>query len=236
MIPPKRAKAKLTNKLVLNEKYVLFDFEMTEPHLLEFQAGQYVSIQVSPRGDRRPYSICNAPSINHKFELLVDMEPMGLGVSYLDQLAFGQEVDILAPMGVFTLSDKADEQALVFVATGSGAAPFRSMLLELLQNQHDTREMILYVGLRHEHYMFWQDEFTELVEAFPNFHFHPVISKASDQWPLCKGRVTDCVSLHQQPENAGYYLCGSQSMIEQVATMLAQKGVPATHVHHEKFF
>ena len=84
--------------------------------------------------------------------------------------------------------------------------------------------------------MFWQDEFSELAESFPNFHFHPVISKATDQWPLCRGRVTNCLTLHQQPAEAGYYLCGNQSMIEEVTTMLAQKGVPPTRVHHEKFF
>ncbi len=236
MIPPRRGKARLAEKIVLNDKYVQFFFEMVEPHELVFEAGQYVSVQVSPRGDRRPYSICSTPDKKHAFELLVDMTPGGLGTTYLQNIQFGQEIDILAPMGVFTLASGTAEQALMFVATGSGLTPFRSMILDQLQAKNDKREMYLYLGLRFENLLFWQDEFLELAETHPNFHFHPVISQAGPEWPLCRGRVTDCLAVHEQPANAGYYLCGNTHMVEQVVQMLTQRGIANDRIHHEKFY
>jgi NAD(P)H-flavin reductase len=236
MIPPRRGKARLAEKVVLNDKYSQYYFEMVEPTELLFEAGQYVSIQVSPRGDRRPYSISSTPDKKHAFELLVDVTPGGLGTTFLQTVQYGQEVDILAPMGVFTLADDSTEQAVVFIATGSGIAPFRSMILNQLQAKRDPREIYLYFGLRHEQQLFWQDEFLELAESFPNFHFHPVISQPTPEWPLCRGRVTDCLAVHQQPANAGYYLCGNTKMVEQVVQMLGERGVPNEHIHHEKFY
>lgn len=235
MRPPQRGTAKLADKITLNEKYTQYFFELTSPPIMEFDAGQYVSIQVSPRGDRRSYSICNNPTKTHAFELLVDLSPQGMGTTYLANLALGEEISILGPMGVFTLVDN-DETALNFVATGSGVAPFRSMILDLLINKKDKRDMTLYWGLRHENTLFWQDEFLDLAEAHDNFHFHPVISKPSSEWPLCQGHVTNCVSVHPQIDGAGYYLCGNAKMIEEMKGILADKSVPAVHVHHEKFF
>ncbi len=235
MNPPRRGKARLSEKVQLNDKYTQYYFEMVEPFAFEFLSGQYVSVQVSPRGDRRPYSICSSPDKKHAFELLLDLIPGGLGSNFLYQLPFGSEVDILAPMGVFTLADPTTEDAIVLIATGSGIAPFRSMILDLLQGKHDQRQIIFYWGLRHEQYLFWQDEFLELAESFSNFHFHPVISQPTPQWPLCHGRVTDCLSVHEQPANAGYYLCGNTQMVEQVVQQLTEKGVAKDHIHHEKF-
>jgi NAD(P)H-flavin reductase len=236
MIPPRRGKARLSEKQVLNEKYTQYFFEMVEPHELIFEAGQYVSVQVSPRGDRRPYSICSTPDKKHAFELLVDVSPGGLGTTFLQTVQYGQEIDILAPMGVFTLASNSNEEAIVFIATGSGIAPFRSMILDLLQAKHDQRQIYLYLGMRHERLLFWQEEFMELAQGFPNFQFHPVISQATPEWPLCRGRVTDCLAVHEQPANAGYYLCGNTQMVEQVVQMLTQRGVTSEHIHHEKFY
>lgn len=235
MTPPQRAEAKLVERLEHSEKFIQLSFELVNPPVMPFQAGQYVSVQVSEHGDRRSYSICSSPEKDHGFELLVDVSPQGLGSIHLQQLALGQSLNVLGPLGVFTVPQNSDEQSLVFVATGSGIAPFRSMILDQLQEKHDTREMTLYWGLRHVEQLFWQDEFSELSQNFPNFHFHPVISQPESEWPLCRGRVTDCLNVHQLPDQAGYYVCGNAAMVHEVLPFLAQKGVPEAHIHHEKF-
>lgn len=235
-MPPQKFTAKLEEKLVLNEKYIQFSFELVEPHLMEFEAGQYVSIQVDEAGTRRSYSICSRPDIDHGFELLIDIEPQGVGIKYLQSLEFGQEISLLGPMGEFTLVDDPSEKALVLVATGSGIAPFHSMILELLQAKQDPRPIILYWGLRYDQNLFWQDEFEQLAEAFPNFKFHPVLSKPSERWVLCSGRVTDCLSVHDMIEDAGYYLCGGKAMIEDTIKLLQSQGIEEKKIHHEKFY
>lgn len=235
---PRQYTAKLEDKIIHNEKFIQYMFELVQPNEMAFLAGQYVSIKVSGAGERRSYSICSRPDIQHGFELAVDISPKGLGCQLLENLQFGQEIQILGPMGRFIVEDEAlvNEPALIFIATGSGIAPFHSMLLDMLQVRHDTRPMVLYWGLRHESELFWQLEFQELSENFPNFSFHPVISKGSDEWSLCRGRVTDCLTTHGVVKPAGYYLCGNKPMIEQTSEMLVSSGVDAAHIHHEKFY
>jgi len=234
-MPPQKYTARFEDKTEHNQKFTQYAFELLEPNEMEFQAGQYVSIQVDDQGTRRSYSICSTPDIKHGFELLLDLEPQGVGSKFFQNLQFGQEISLLGPLGNFTLANQG-EDALVLVATGSGVAPFRSMILDLLQVKKDPRPIILYWGLRYAQQMFWQDEFEELAQNFANFKFHPVLSRPSEEWILCSGRVTDCLSVHSLPENAGYYLCGGKQMVLDCISMLQSLSVKPENVHHENFY
>ena len=236
--PPKQYLAKFEDKIQHNEKFVQYMFELVEPHDMPFVAGQYVSIKVNDAGERRSYSICSSPDITHGFELALDITPGGAGCKYLEGLQFGQEISLLGPMGRFVVEDEAlaKEPALIFIATGSGIAPFHSMLLDMLQLRHDTRPMVLYWGLRHEQELFWELEFKDLSEHFPNFSFHPVISRPGAEWNLCTGHVSDCLIKHGIAQPAGFYLCGNKPMIEETTALLLQTGVTPEYIHHEKFY
>jgi ferredoxin-NADP reductase len=235
MIPPKQYVARLADKVQVNDKFVHFKFELEAPHVLSFEAGQYISIGL-PTGHRRSYSLCSSPEMDHGFELLVDLAPNGMGVQYLNALKFGDAISILAPLGKFIIDEKAQNSPLHFLATGSGIAPFRSMIFDQLQLRHSTQPMTLYWGMRFVEQMFWENEFEELAIDFPNFHFHPVISQAIPQWPLCRGRVTDCLQVHTLMANAHYYICGNPKMLADTIAILQQKEIPPTNVHFEKFF
>ncbi len=232
---PQQFTARLEEKVQHTDKYVQYSFELTEPHTMQFVAGQYVSIKVSEAGQRRAYSICSAPSIDHGFELLVDISPKGLGCCYLESLKFGDTVSVLGPLGMFTMPE-TDETARYCIATGSGIAPFRSMILDELQNKHDPRPLTLYWGLRHEQDMFWELEFQELAQSFPHFTSKIILSQPGENWPLDKGRVTDLLTALGTPATAGYYLCGNGAMVKQAIEQLTQAGVPQQHIHHEMFF
>lgn len=238
-MPIPKITAALSDRQQLTEKFVWFQFEMKEPNTLKFQAGQYASLGFPDNPLRRPYSIASSPTEDHGFELLLDITPQGIGTKYLMNLPLGGEATFLAPMGMFMLAQGEQaqkEKNLVFIATGSGIAPLRSMILWLLQTQNDQREIWLYWGLRFEQDLFWEEEFHELSRAFPNFHFHITLSKAGDEWPLCRGHITDCLSIHELPAEAGYYMCGNKPMIEETLALLAQKGIPKESIHHEKFY
>lgn len=234
-----QATAKLADRVELNDKYLHLYYELVQPNQLEFESGQYVSVGIPEVGSRRPYSIASSPDKKHAFELLLDLAPQGIGTQYLQGMKPGEEMAILAPMGVFTLAkdeQASQEKAVVFVATGSGIAPIRSMIFDLLQLRQDTREIWLYWGMRYEYDLFWVDEFRQLEQSFPNFHFHVTLSQAGQEWPLCRGRVTDCLRIHQLPVEAGYYLCGNGKMIDEASQFLMnEKSIPKTFIHHENF-
>jgi NAD(P)H-flavin reductase len=246
MTTPQQFTAKLEDKTIHNEKFVQYRFELVKPHTMEFAAGQYVSVKVDEKGIRRSYSICSSPAVTHGFELLIDTSPNGIGTNFFKNLEFGDQVELMGPLGVFTLAAEnsvaesseaaQNSESVVLVGTGSGIAPLRSMVLELLQVNQDQRQIHLHWGVRYAHNLFWLDEWQELEESFPNFHFHPVISRPIPDWILCRGRVTDCLSLHDLPSNASYYLCGGQAMTTDVTALLEKREISAAQVHHEKFF
>lgn len=239
-MPVQQATAVLSEEVQLNNKFFQLFFEMKEPNQFDFQAGQYISIAIPNQQARRSYSIASEPAKNHGFELLIDAAPQGIGTKYLASMKPGDELHFMGPMGLFTFPAQeqlAKEQSLIFIATGSGIAPHRSMILDLLQTRGETREIWLYWGLRYTDDLFWTEEFEELAKAFPNFHFHVTLSRATEDWPLCRGRVTDCLRIHDLPAEAGYYLCGNQAMIHDVMALLENdKHIPKEFIHHEKFY
>lgn len=233
--PPQPFTARFEEKEAHNQKFVEYHFELEEPHRLAFQAGQYVSIKINEAGERRSYSICSSPIIDHGFQFLLDVSPAGIGTQYLASLQLGQRITGLGPMGNFFISDQP-ESAIVLVGTGSGIAPLKSMVLDLIENKREQRPITLYWGMRYAADLFWLDELQDIVEANKNFFFYPVISQPEPEWNLSTGHVTDLLGIHQFPPDAGYYLCGSKDIIESIQTFLLAKSVPAQYIHHEKFF
>lgn len=227
--------AKFEEKIEHNAKYSEYHFEMTKPHELGFMSGQYVSLAVDSNGQRRSYSLCSTPAAQHGFELLVDHSPAGVGAQFLSRLEFGDEVKGVGPIGQFVLSNQPEEE-LVFIGTGSGIAPLRSMILDLVQVRQDQRQISLYWGMRQAQDLFWLDEFQGLVEQLPNFDFYPTLSQPPTEWTLSTGRVTDLILAHQFRPATGFYLCGGASMIQDTVKILTEKGVSSENIHHEKFF
>ncbi|MCD8484067.1 FAD-binding oxidoreductase [Candidatus Woesebacteria bacterium] len=170
--------ARLSEKQIYNDIYTLYHFELSAPPRIAFTAGQYVLLTVPGTPYRRSYSIASEPDLEHAIELLVDLRPQGEATRYLGGLELGAEIEFMGPVGSFTVPrlDSVlgqEESELWFVATGSGIAPFRSMIEDLLVDDADTRPITLVWGLRHAEHQFWYDEFTQLAEQHANFTFRP---------------------------------------------------------------
>jgi Na+-transporting NADH:ubiquinone oxidoreductase subunit F len=233
------AVAKYNVKVIAKEKpmegYFLVSFE--RPQGFDYLAGQYVSIKVSEDGQRRSYSLASFPEDQEKIQLMVDISPMGPGSVCVMELEVGDTLEILGPMGRFTFEETnfgggVDE--LIFVATGSGIVPMRSMIRHLL-NQKTEKKLTLHWGMRFEG-PFWEDEFNKLSEDYSNFKFDLVISKPSEAWTGCRGHVTDCLAVYPSLTQKSYYICGNQHMIMDVSQFLTERGVPSQNIFFEKFY
>jgi NAD(P)H-flavin reductase len=231
MIKSQEFKAKVADRLLLNEKFQYLHLELLEPYRIEFQAGQYISLEID--GERRSYSIASAPAANHEVELCVDVTPGGKGSTYLKNLRPGDELKFLGPLGQFVTKN---EEKLLLVATGSGIAPLRSMILDLLETKQDKRLIRLFWGLRFVADMFWLEDFRQRHKHFPNFCFNLVLSKPPEGWPLTSGHVTKEIAELALDQSWGVYLCGNQAMIEEVSGVVGKRGVPQSQIHFEKFF
>jgi ferredoxin-NADP reductase len=235
---PEKLSAKLISRTNLAGSYWSFVFEFEKTYL--FSAGQYVSVKVNDEGLRRSYSIASAPGGN-KIEILLDVSPMGVGCKFFMGLAVGDVVEALGPIGIFVLDKKRPKEKKMFIATGSGVAPMRSMISDLLINQKYQGELRLIWGMRHEEDLFWLEEWEELKRDFPNFDYHIVLSKPGEHWHGECGHVGDCLRggfiLKEKDLLVWeFYLCGGQDMIIETAAYLQSQGVAKQAIHFEKFF
>lgn len=235
MDQPQQFSAKVSEHEELNKKFHLVRLELVKPAVINFQAGQYLSLDIGG-GERRAYSICSKPSENNRVELCVDLTPGGKGIIYLKNLQPCAEVKFLGPLGRFTVAPPAGgEKKLLFMATGCGIAPIKSMIYDLLEDKKDRREMWLLWGLRFVEDMFWVEEFREMDEFYKNLHYRLLLSKPPEKWPVEAGHVTDVLEDIKLDKDWGAYLCGNPAMLEEAKVLVKKKGVPETQVHFEKF-
>lgn len=230
--------AKLAEKENISDRLLYLHFELVQPHRIDFDAGQYILMDIPGLEEKRQYSIASIPEMDHAIELLVDITPYGKGSKYLNNLEPGDEVSFRAPIGVFTLAPISNSSELVFIATGSGISPLRSMIHSLLITQNENQLPIkLFWGMRQEQDLFWEEEFYELSQQHSNFKFELILSQPSPEWHLSKGYVTDLLEAFQHNYTSSeFYICGSTQMITSVKDYLLEKGAGEAHIHHEKFY
>lgn len=202
------------------------DLALVDPPAIRFAAGQFVSFEVERSGfatpATRPYSIASPPHQQTAIELVLNRVPEGPGSSYLFGLQPGDDTRFTGPVGSFTL--RANPRDILFVATGTGIAPIRSMLWALA-HEASTRAITLLWGLRSERDLYYQDELAELAARLPHFSFTTTLSQPAGGWTGHVGRVLPLVDAIPSVANLEVYVCGSGGMIKDVRALVRAKGL-----------
>jgi ferredoxin--NADP+ reductase len=232
----------------------------------DFQPGQYVVLALpadAPRapsvqperepqsGDKlikRAYSIGSSPTQKEGLEFFIAIVPDGSLTPRLLVPAVGERVHVGPKItGTFTIHDSKPDEDLVFVATGTGLAPFISMLRFPGTLSH-SRNVTLVHGVRYPSDFAYQQELTGYAKSFAGrFNYLPIASRADATFPGLKGRVQklfidDVVKL--DPTSSRIYLCGNPAMIEEMEGYLGGRGFsvhhakknPAGRLHVEKYW
>jgi NAD(P)H-flavin reductase len=203
------------------------DLALVDPPEMRFLAGQFVSFEIDRPGSRipatRPYSIASTPTDMKSVRLLFNRVSGGPGSGYLFSLQPGEVTTFRGPVGSFTLRDNARD--VLFVATGTGIAPIRSMLWAL-SDAGSTRRVRLFWGLRGERDLYYQDDLTNLRDRLLHFSSTTTLSQPGANWRGAAGRVLPLVvSEIKTVANLDVYLCGNGSMIRDVRNTIRQKGL-----------
>lgn len=239
-LPPIKAvpiEAKLVNKTHLTEDVIELHFQ-SEP-AFNFYPGQYVSIAIPGAGPggrdlRRAYSIASQPELGH-LELCVKIVEGGPGTSYLNSLKIGESFKGNAPFGHF-IYKTAPHKHVVMIATGTGIAPFRSMVLSDLYKKNPPLSTRLLFGARDKNDLLYGHTFAN--ELKPET-FIQTLSRCSDEWSGFKGRVTDWIYQNQESidwANTEFYLCGNGAMIDEMKQFFMEKGVEKPSIHQEAYY
>lgn len=203
------------------------ELRLVEPPRIRFQPGQFVSFEVERTGTAFPitraYSIASSPDEDDRILLLLNLVPGGSGSGYLFRLREGDETGFRGPAGSFTLPPGPRD--LLFVATGTGIAPFRSMLWWLAEHE-PSRRVTLFWGVRSERDVYYQDELARLRERLANFSSVTSLSRPSGAWTGATGRVTPLVDARiESVANLEVFVCGNSGMIADVVSIIRRKGI-----------
>ena len=211
-----------------------FVFETPEVEELYFVPGQFVSFTESLQGKKitRPYSIASPPDGN-RFEICLNLVEDGFFSPYLFGMKPGDTLEMSAPLGYFVLRNPGKDA--IFVATGTGIAPFRSMLHAYL-GQGDQKELTLVFGVRYEQGLLYRNEFERLEKDHANFRFRPTLSRPGPDWKGRTGHVqSHLLEAIGDRRDLDVYICGLKLMVDDVRAILKGLGFDRKQIIFEKY-
>jgi ferredoxin-NADP reductase len=217
-------------------------FWIERPAEVHFEAGQFVTFDL-PIGDKRlqrwrSYSIASEPAAAGDLELCIVRSAEGAGTRYLfDECAVGTTLRWKGPDGAFVLPTDLTERDLVLICTGTGVAPFRSMIREVVARQVPHRSIHLIFGTRREEDILYRAEWAELVGSMPTFRYDVALSRQTD-WAGHRGYVHPIYldAYADVRPDVRFMLCGWSQMIDEaVANLIVRLGYDRSQVQYELY-
>lgn len=218
-----------------------FHLEIPGLSTFDFKAGQFITFDL-PIGEKRllrwrSYSIANPPNGSNILELCIVRSEDGPGSHYLfDEIKEGAVLKFKGPDGGFLLPEIIDKD-LVFICTGTGIAPFRSMILDINNSGKAHKGIHLIFGTRYENGLLYRSEMEELEKTMPGFRYEFALSREED-WTGYKGHVHQIyMGQYQNPRpDVAFYICGWSNMIDEaVENLLLKLGYERNQIFFELY-
>ena len=189
---------------------------------VDFNPGQVVKISANMEDPPRIYSICSGNK-EENISVLFNVKPGGALTPRLAQMKQGDEIFVSDPYGSFT----CDDSSATWISTGTGIAPFYSMI----RSGRFKNKKLLH-GVSYANQFYFEDYLRK--ELGDNYIRCCSRDRDGDHFP---GRITEyLLGLQELPKGDKYYLCGQALMVVEVRDLLIQKGVPYGQIYAEIYF
>jgi ferredoxin-NADP reductase len=219
---------------------------------LEYKPGQFISLEIAPK-THRAYSVCHVgktvPSFidleNDLQELsqgeyicfMISTKPGGTASEFFDNVKEGIELPAIGPSGKFGL--KETDLPKVFVATGTGLAPFVPMIRGLLSEDPNSH-IDLFFGSWTAKEDFAKKFFPRFNDSssYPNFRIFsvPEDAQGNTSETIIEGRVTTAIpQVYDRLGDKEFYMCGHPAMVTAMEEVLKKAGVADNQIIMEKF-
>jgi len=231
--------ARLARSVSLSPQTKHLEFELSSVPRFGFVAGQWLSFKTNkPDGEEitRAYSIASPPGEDNRLALCLNRVQDGFMSNFLCDMKGGEEISCQGPFGDFTLRPPLRDT--VFIATGTGVAPFRSMLHWLLADpvRHQDKQLSLLFGNRTEGDIYYHEEFLELGARHVNFHYLPTLSRGAAEWQGLRGYVQEHLPGIVQGRNDMHaYICGLDKMVKANRELLKGLSWDRKSILYEKY-
>lgn len=198
----------------------------------EYLSGQYIDV-IAKNGVRRSYSIASSHSMSDKIELHIRQVPEGeMSQYWFNEAKNNDLLRFEGPHGTFCFREKPFKN-IVFLATGTGIAPVKSMLEDMnaVADSSSSKNIFIYWGGRVSEDMYWQPQLDNLP-----VNFIPVLSRADDAWTGRRGYIQDAVIADAiDLADAVVYACGSDAMIHSARELLLASGLAQNNFYSDAF-
>lgn len=189
---------------------------------MDFKPGQHLTLGIAGDKQLREYSIYSPNNADY-LEVLIKEVEEGVVSKKLKKMQPGNIVNVEGPFGFFTLDKKKLEtHKTLFIATGTGIAPFHSMVKSLPDFNYQILHGIRYGEEKYEAHEYPKDKYISCTTRDKEGDFH--------------GRVTDYLNTHEVDSNTLVYLCGNYEMIHAVYDILTNKGLSPDNIRTEVYF
>jgi benzoate/toluate 1,2-dioxygenase reductase subunit len=216
----------------VSETSTYFGIRLDNRGALGFLPGQYVNIVVPGTDQTRSYSFSSGPQAD-EVGFLLRNTPTGALPTYLRERANpGDRIEFTGPLGSFYLREV--KRPLLFLAGGTGLAPFLSMLEKIGDTGADQPVHLIY-GVTNDPDLVKVEALEEYAKRLPNFTFTCCVADEGSSYPN-KGYVTRYIEPeHVNGGDVDVYLCGPPPMVDAVRKWLESQGIAPLNFYYEKF-
>jgi ferredoxin-NADP reductase len=211
---------------------------LPESPAFNFMPGQFVTIDLPIHEQKnkrwRSYSIASMPDGTNMIELVIVYVEGGAGTQYFfDQVSEGSELTLRGPQGIFTMPAHLDRDFFM-ICTGTGIAPFRSMVHYIHQHAVSHQNLYLIFGTRTQEDLLYHDELQQLSQELKTFHYIPILSR--EKWDGQQGYVHQVYEKLCNEKQAAYFmLCGWRNMIDEAKHRILDLGYDKKDIHLELY-
>lgn len=218
-----------------------FWIQIPELEKFDFKPGQFVTLDLPIHEKKnkrwRSYSIASSPDGTNIFELVIVLLELGAGTTYLfNEVKEGTELLLRGPQGVFTMPDPLDKE-LFLICTGTGIAPFRSMVKYIFEHNVPYKNIYLIYGCRKFTDTLYEVELRDLSAKMNGFHYIPAFSREQAKEGITTGYVHgvyEHIIAESKPE-AYFFLCGWKNMIDEAKQKITALGYDRKAIHLELY-
>ncbi len=219
-----------------------FWIQIPEVESYNFKPGQFVTLDLPIHEKKnkrwRSYSIASEPDGTNIIELVIVLMEGGAGTTYLfEHAVVGSTLTLRGPQGVFVLPQQLDRD-LFLICTGTGVAPFRSMVHHINRYNIEHKNIYLIFGSRLVTDCLYGPELKDLELKLDNYFYLPTFSREPEENKLvAKGYVHTVYAniLLEEKTPAYFYLCGWKNMIDEAKQRILAMGYDKKDIHLELY-
>lgn len=194
-----------------------------------FCVGSYIQPMIQEKIPRA-YSVCEVSS--NTCTIIVSFSGQGVGARYFQSAPVGDRITVFGPYDDFPYHYGTD-RSKVFLATGTGVAPFVRMVPEAMD---EGVAILLILGVPTEEDIPYREYFEEQANQYSKFFFWPTLSSPNPLWEGARGYVTQhFIGNESWLLQSDIYVCGVPPMIEGTRKALKKIGVPRSQIFVQKF-